>query len=65
MMILHMEAARARGDWSTVDCLHAELFAEIKQQHRLNYYEDLRWVSQPWLYKKFLNLKAQVRTLFK
>ncbi len=61
--VLPWEAACARGDWAEADRLRLETFNFIRRQHQINYYDDLLWISKPWIVKKFLTLMARARTL--
>ncbi len=61
--VLPWEAACAREDWDNADRLHAELFAEIRRQHRLSYYETLAYFDKSWLTRKFLTFAAWARTI--
>ena len=61
--VLPWEAACARGDWAGADRLHADMFAEIKRQHRLAHAADLRDFNRSWLTRKFLTFAAWARTL--
>lgn len=61
--VLPWEAACARGDWAGADRLHAEVFAEIRRQHRLAHAADLREFNRSWLTRKFLTFAAWVRTI--
>jgi len=63
--VLPWEAACARGDWADADRLHAEMFAEIRRQRQLHYYENLAWIDKSWLTRKFLTFAARARTILK
>lgn len=63
--VLPWEAACARKDWAAYDCLHAEIFAEIRRPHRLAYAADLRDFNRSWLARKFLTFAAWACTLLK
>lgn len=65
VMVLPWEAACARKDWAEADRLHAEMFAEIRRQHRLAHLADLRDFNRSWLARKFLTCAAWARTIFK
>jgi len=62
--VLPWEAAIAREDWAEVDRQHAEFFAGLHRQNRLQLYDDLRRRDQSWLTRKLLTLEARARTLF-
>lgn len=55
------DEAISRGEWAEADRIHAQVFASIRVQHQINYYEDLAWISKSWLVKKVLRVLAWAR----